>query len=90
MPAIFLAACLRKLCVCVYMCVIVGLIEKAGEAYKTAMETCENKLSTTHPIRLGLALNYSVFYYEIENSTEKACQLAKKVILYFGIKLVII
>ena len=34
-------------------------------------------LPTTHPIRLGLALNFSVFYYEIMNDHEKACSLAK-------------
>ena len=50
--------------------------EKACEAYQLASEESCN-LPTTHPIRLGLALNYSVFYYEIKNNPEKACQLAK-------------
>ena len=31
----------------------------------------------TDPIRLGLALNYSVFYYEIRNDPKQACQIAK-------------
>ncbi|GJQ14275.1 hypothetical protein GpartN1_g6066.t1 [Galdieria partita] len=48
------------------------------EAYKTASDIANVELPTTHPIRLGLALNFSVFYYEILNSPDRACQLAKK------------
>ncbi|XP_016432463.1 14-3-3 protein 9 isoform X2 [Nicotiana tabacum] len=48
------------------------------KAYQTATTTVESELSTTHPIRLGLALNFSVFYYEIMNSPERACHLAKQ------------
>merc|ERR1711967_35418 len=35
-------------------------------------------LPPTHPIRLGLALNFSVFYYEIMSSPDRACHLAKQ------------
>jgi len=36
------------------------------------------QLAPTNPIRLGLALNFSVFYYEVMNSPERACNLAKQ------------
>ena len=36
-------------------------------------------MQPTHPIRLGLALNFSVFYYEILSSPDRACHLAKQV-----------
>lgn len=50
----------------------------AHEAYKAATEIAQVELATTHPIRLGLALNFSVFYYEILNSPDRACHLAKQ------------
>lgn len=49
---------------------------KTLEAYKTAQDLAE-KLPSTNPIRLGLALNFSVFYYEVQNQPDKACSLAK-------------
>ncbi|OJD31120.1 14-3-3 protein [Diplodia corticola] len=50
----------------------------AHEAYKTATDVAQTELTPTHPIRLGLALNFSVFYYEILNSPDRACHLAKQ------------
>ncbi|XP_068603795.1 14-3-3 protein zeta/delta-like [Brachionichthys hirsutus] len=53
------------------------LVDLSKVAYEAACEVAE-KLASTHPIRLGLALNFSVFYYEIDNDPDKACELAKK------------
>ena len=47
-------------------------------AYKSAQDIALADLTPTHPIRLGLALNFSVFYYEILNSPDRACNLAKQ------------
>lgn len=52
--------------------------DKSLEAYKNATEVAGTDLAPTHPIRLGLALNFSVFYYEILNSPDQACHLAKQ------------
>jgi 14-3-3 protein epsilon len=50
----------------------------ALDAYQAASGIASTDLPPTHPIRLGLALNFSVFYYEILNSPDKACQIAKQ------------
>lgn len=52
--------------------------DKSLEAYKAATEVAQTELPPTHPIRLGLALNFSVFYYEILNAPDQACHLAKQ------------
>eukprot|EP00898_Chlorokybus_atmophyticus_P004355 jgi/Chlat1/4920/Chrsp31S04837 len=52
--------------------------EATLHAYKSAQDIALVDLAPTHPIRLGLALNFSVFYYEILNSPERACHLAKQ------------
>ncbi|KAF7650349.1 hypothetical protein LDENG_00127150 [Lucifuga dentata] len=54
------------------------IVEDSQKAYKDAFEISKAEMQPTHPIRLGLALNFSVFYYEIQNSPELACQLAKQ------------
>jgi len=56
-----------------------GVLKSSAEAYEGAFDLARSDLSPTHPIRLGLALNFSVFYYEIQNSPDKACHLAKQV-----------
>ncbi|XP_052009168.1 tyrosine 3-monooxygenase/tryptophan 5-monooxygenase activation protein, theta polypeptide b [Xyrauchen texanus] len=53
-------------------------IENSQDAYQKAFEISKTEMQPTHPIRLGLALNFSVFFYEILNSPEKACSLAKE------------
>lgn len=53
-------------------------VENSEESYQKAVENAA-EMPSTHPIRLGLALNFSVFYYEILNDPGKACSLAKKV-----------
>ncbi|CAD8078611.1 unnamed protein product [Paramecium primaurelia] len=50
----------------------------ALEAYQQASNVANSELKTTNPIRLGLALNFSVFYYEVLNDPTKACSLAKQ------------
>ncbi|PSR99878.1 14-3-3 protein, partial [Actinidia chinensis var. chinensis] len=51
--------------------------DQSQKAYEAATATAAKELSPTHPIRLGLALNFSVFHYEISSSPERACHLAK-------------
>merc|ERR1712173_453795 len=52
--------------------------EDAKKYYSDAMEVAKKGLPETHPTRLGLALNFSVCYYEILKQPDKACELAKE------------
>ena len=51
--------------------------QKALQAYSDASGLAKSALSSTHPVKLGLALNHSVFYYEIMQNPEKACGMAR-------------
>jgi len=48
----------------------------AKMAYDDAMGAA-SELAVTHPIRLGLALNFSVFHYEVLSNPEEACKMAR-------------
>ncbi|OCT77058.1 hypothetical protein XELAEV_18032253mg [Xenopus laevis] len=53
------------------------IVGQSQKAYQDAFDISKTEMQPTHPIRLGLALNFSVFYYEILNCPDKACALAK-------------
>jgi len=50
--------------------------DKANENYENAKKVAET-LQATDPVRIGLALNYSVFLYEIRKQPKLACNMAK-------------
>ncbi|KAM9788266.1 14-3-3 protein gamma-1 [Neosynchiropus ocellatus] len=53
------------------------VVRDSEDSYDEAHRISCDAMQPTHPIRLGLALNYSVFHYEIQNAPDKACTLAK-------------
>lgn len=53
------------------------IADQALAVYSQAHDICKNSLCPTNPIRLGLNLNFSVFYYEIMNLPDQARELAK-------------
>ena len=52
--------------------------DKAKTSYENAMRIAKEKLSRANPAYLGLALNYSVFLYEIIGQKQEAIDLADK------------
>ena len=53
--------------------------EDALNAYNEASTIAKN-LGVLNPIALGLALNFSVFYYEVKNDHDTACKIATEAI----------
>merc|ERR1712066_582775 len=51
--------------------------ENARKAYQDAQDVAATGLAVTHPIRLGLALNFSVFMYEVLSKPDEACTMAR-------------
>jgi|ERR1712086_47263 len=55
-------------------------VECAGNAelaYQLATKAADG-MAVTHPIRLGLALNFSAFLYEVQEKQTQACDIAKQ------------
>ena len=52
--------------------------QAALDAYDKATQVANSTLAPTHPIRLGLVLNFSVFHYEIMKQHEKGFQQARQ------------
>ncbi|CAN0914052.1 40S ribosomal protein S11-2, partial [Linum grandiflorum] len=48
------------------------------KSYQKATSLAEAELGPTDPVRLGLALNFSVFYYQILHSPQRACDIARQ------------
>jgi hypothetical protein len=53
-------------------------VDNANKYYQQAWDVGEKTLSSVHPTRLGLALNFSVCKYEILKDSKAACKMAKE------------
>lgn len=59
-----------------FVILIVAVTQQSLEAYQKATDLASVSRSL-HPVRLGVALNFAVFCYEILCDPVKACHLAK-------------
>ncbi|KAL3097626.1 hypothetical protein niasHT_023426 [Heterodera trifolii] len=56
------------------------VVELAKAAYQEATDIATSKIAAINPTRLGLALNFSVFNFEILKSVDEARKVAQKAI----------
>lgn len=52
--------------------------ESALICYRDASDLVITHLDPAHPLRLGIALNFSVFYYDVLHSLDRASQIARQ------------
>lgn len=67
----------RYIAECVKGDKLAEVTEKALDYYSQATDAAK-ELKTYNSTRLGLALNFSVFYYELKNDSKKACEIAQE------------
>ncbi|KAL3084754.1 hypothetical protein niasHT_031639 [Heterodera trifolii] len=53
-------------------------LQKAKQSYEEAWDTAQQKIRPSHPIRLGVALNFAVFLHEFMKVPEEGRKLAQK------------
>lgn len=70
---------------CRYLCEFLPLnenqnyMDESEKSYKEANDLAQN-FSWTNPLRLGLSLNYCVFYYDIKKNVSQAIKIGKEAI----------
>ena len=67
----------RYIAECVKGDKLAEVTQKALDFYTQANEVAK-ELPSYNSTRLGLSLNFSVFYYELKNDSKKACELAQE------------
>jgi len=55
-----------------------SVVAESQKSYESALDIANDQLQPTHPTRLCLALNYSVFIHEMLNASDRACHLANQ------------
>ncbi len=65
------------------ICFVAAWVEFARAAYVDAQTRAVDALPATNPIRLGLALKYTLFLNVIDNDAMEACDVLREVLVVF-------